>query len=99
MVIIDLITALMGVGMGFLAFLVVGGITGVCAWAFYPGAQSRQKSPQKLLTAAFMGFLTAFGASYLGQYTNFFQSGQMLEWFIVVIACSLLGGLYAALSK
>jgi uncharacterized membrane protein YeaQ/YmgE (transglycosylase-associated protein family) len=92
-------TALMGVGMGFLAFLVVGGITGACAWAFYPGAQSRQKSPQKLLTAAFMGFLTAFGASYLGQYTNFFQSGQMLEWFSAIVVSCLAGCLYAAASR
>jgi hypothetical protein len=99
MVIIDLMTVSMGVGMGFLAFLMVGGITGACAWTFYPGARSRQKSVLKLLTATFMGFLAAFGASYLGQYTNFFQSGQMLEWFSAITASSLAGGIYAALSK
>ena len=99
MVIIDLMTASMGAGMGFLAFLVIGGISGACAWGFYPGAKSRQKGLQKLLTAGFIGFLAAFAASYLGQYTNFFQSGQMLEWLCAIIASCLSGGIYAALTS
>ena len=99
MVIIDLMTVSMGVGMGFLAFLVIGGISGACAWGFYPGAKSRQKGLQKLLTAAFIGFLAAFAASYLGQYSNSFQSGQMLEWLTAIIASCLSGGIYAALNK
>ena len=99
MVIIDLMTASMGVGMGFLAFLVIGGISGACAWGFYPGAKSRQKGLQKLLTAGFIGFLAAFAASYLGQYSNSFQSGQMLEWLTAIIASCLSGGIYAALNK
>jgi len=99
MVIIDLMTASMGVGMGFLAFLVIGGISGTCAWGFYPGTKSRQKGLHKLLTAGFIGFLAAFAASYLGQYTNFFQSGQMLEWLSAIIASCLSGGIYAALTS
>ena len=99
MVIIDLMTALMGAGMGFLAFLVIGGISGACAWGFYPGTKSRQKGLHKLLTAGFIGFLAAFAASYLGQYTNFFQSGQMLEWLSAIIASCLSGGIYAALTS
>ena len=99
MAIIDLMAALMGVSMGFLAFLVIGGISGACAWGFYPGAKSRQKGLQKLLTAGFIGFLAAFAASYLGQYTNFFQSGQMLEWLSALIASCLSGGIYAALTS
>ena len=99
MVIIDLMTALMGAGMGFLAFLVIGGISGACAWGFYPGTKSRQKGFHKLLTAGFIGFLAAFAASYLGQYTNFFQSGQMLEWLCAIIASCLSGGIYAALTS
>jgi len=99
MVIIDLMTASMGVGMGFLAFVVIGGISGACAWGFYPSAKSRQKGLQKLLTAAFIGFLAAFAASYLGQYSNSFQSGQMLEWLTAIIASCLSGGIYAALNK
>ena len=99
MVIIDLMTALMGAGMGFLAFLVIGGISGACAWGFYPGTKSRQKGLHKLLTAGFIGFLAAFAASYLGQYTNFFQAGQMLEWLSAIIASCLSGGIYAALTS
>jgi len=99
MVIIDLMTASMGVGMGFLAFLVIGGISGACAWGFYPGTKSRQKGLHKLLTAGFIGFLAAFAASYLGQYTNFFQAGQMLEWLSAIIASCLSGGIYAALTS
>ena len=99
MVIIDLMTALMGAGMGFLAFLVIGGISGACAWGFYPGAKSRQKSLQKLLTAGFIGFLAAFAASYLGQYGNFFQAGQMLEWLSAIIVSCLAGCLYAVVSR
>ena len=99
MVIIDLMTASMGVGMGFLAFLVIGGISGACAWGFYPGTKSRQKGLHKLLIAGFIGFLAAFAASYLGQYTNFFQSGQMLEWLSAIIASCLSGGIYAALTS
>ena len=99
MVIIDLMTASMGVGMGFLAFLVIGGISGACAWGFYPGTKSRQKGFHKLLTAGFIGFLAAFAASYLGQYTNFFQSGQMLEWLSAIIVSCLAGCLYAVVSR
>ena len=99
MVIIDLMTALMGAGMGFLAFLVIGGISGACAWGFYPGAKSRQKGLHKLLTAGFIGFLAAFAASYLGQYSNSFQSGQMLEWLSAIIVSCLAGCLYALVSR
>ena len=99
MVIIDLMTASMGVGMGFLAFLVIGGISGACAWELYPGVKSRQKGLQKLLTAGFIGFLAAFAASYLGQYTNFFQAGQMLEWLSAIIVSCLAGCVYAVVSR
>ncbi len=99
MVIIDLMTALMEVGMGFLAFVVIGGISGACAWGLYPGVKSSEKGLKKLLMAAFIGFLAALGASYVGQYTNSFQSGQMLEWLSAIIASCLSGAIYAALYK
>jgi len=99
MTIIDLMTALTGVGMGLLAFLVIGGITGACAWGFFPSTKSRPKSFQKLITAAFIGFLAALGSSYLGQFTNSFQSGQILEWLSAILASCLVGAIYAALSK
>lgn len=85
--------------MGFLAFLVIGGISSACAWGFYPGATLRQKGLKKLLTAALIGFLAALGASYLGQFTNSFQSGQMLEWLSAIIASCTVGAIYAALSQ
>jgi uncharacterized membrane protein YeaQ/YmgE (transglycosylase-associated protein family) len=98
MVIIDLMTGLMGVRMGFLAFLVIGGISGASAWIFYPGKTGRPKLG-KFLFAAFTGFLAAAASSYLGQYLGFFQSGQMLEWISAIFASCLLGCLYTALSK
>ena len=99
MVIIDLMTALMGVEMGFLAFLVIGSISGACAWGVYPRLKSQQKSIQKLLIAAFIGFAAAFASSYLGQFTDSFQSGQMLEWLSAIIASCLAGYLYAVVAR
>jgi uncharacterized membrane protein YeaQ/YmgE (transglycosylase-associated protein family) len=96
MVIIDLMTASLGVRMGFLAFLFIGGISGASALALFPG--SCQKTLSKLIAAAFIGFLAAFVVSYLGQFTSVFQSGQMLEWFSTILAASLAGGIYAAFS-
>ena len=98
MVIIELMTALMGVSMGFLAFLVIGGISGASAWIFYPG---RFNGPgrRKLLLAAFLGFITALASSYLGQYLGIFQSGQMLEWLSAIFASCLAGCIFTALAK
>jgi uncharacterized membrane protein YeaQ/YmgE (transglycosylase-associated protein family) len=98
MVIIDLMTALMGVSMGFLAFLVIGGISGASAWIFYPG-KSNGRGLRKLLLAAFLGFIAALASSYLGQYFAIFQSGQMLEWLSAIFASCLTGCVYTALAK
>jgi uncharacterized membrane protein YeaQ/YmgE (transglycosylase-associated protein family) len=98
MAIIDLMTALMGVSMGFLAFLVIGGISGASAWIFYPG-QSKRPKPVKLLLAMFLGFITAFISSYLGQYLGFFQSGQMLEWMSAIFAACLVGCIFTTLAN
>ena len=98
MVIIDLMTALMGVTMGFLAFLLIGGISGASAWIFYPG-QSNGSNPGKFLVAAFLGFLAAAASSYFGQYIGFFQSGQMLEWLSAIFASCLTGCVFTALAK
>ena len=88
MVIIDLMTVLMGVSMGFLAF----------AWIFYPGQANRPKLA-KLLLAAFLGFIAALVSSYLGQYLGFFQAGQMLEWLSAIFASCLIGCIFTALAK
>jgi uncharacterized membrane protein YeaQ/YmgE (transglycosylase-associated protein family) len=98
MVIIDLMTTLMGVSMGFLAFLVIGGISGASTWIFYPG-KSSGPGLIKLLLAVFLGFIAALASSYLGQYFGLFQSGQMLEWLSAIFASCLAGCIYTALAK
>ena len=96
MVIIDLMAATMGVAMGFLAFLVIGGLTGVFAMAFYPGQGKPKPKTKKFLIAALIGFLAALVSSCLGQFIGLFQSGQMLEWLSAIVASCLVGCLYAA---
>lgn len=99
MVIIDLMAAIMGVAMGFLAFLVIGGLTGVFALAFYPGERKARPKAKEFLMAALIGFIAALASSYIGQFTGFFQSGQMLEWLIAIAASCLAGVLYASTDK
>jgi multisubunit Na+/H+ antiporter MnhB subunit len=99
MVIIDLMAATMEVAMGFLAFLVIGSLTGVCALVFYPGERKSKPKAKKFLTAALIGFLAALASSYGGQFTGLFQSGQMLEWLSAIGASCLTGVLYAGLAK
>jgi uncharacterized membrane protein YeaQ/YmgE (transglycosylase-associated protein family) len=99
MVIIDLMSATMGVAMGFLAFLVIGGLSGVFAWVFYPGARSGKPKAKKLLMVAIIGFLAAVASSYIGQFAGLFQSGQMLEWLSAIVTSCLVGCLYAAVSR
>jgi uncharacterized membrane protein YeaQ/YmgE (transglycosylase-associated protein family) len=99
MVIIDLIVATMGVAMGFLAFLVIGGLTGVCAFAFYPRDRKSKPKVKKFLMAALVGFVAALASSYTGQYLGLFQSGQMLEWLSAIFVSSLAGCLYVAVSR
>ena len=84
--------------MGFLAFLVIGGISGASAWIFYP-SQSIGQKPVKLLLAVFLGFIAAFFSSFLGQYLGFFQSGQMLEWLSAIFAACLAACIFTALAK
>ena len=84
--------------MGFLAFLVIGGISGASAWIFYP-VKSKGPGLRKLLLAAFLGFIAALASSYLGQYFGIFQSGQMLEWLSAIFASCLTGCIFTALAK
>ena len=99
MVIIELMTAFMGVTMGFLAFLLIGGVSGASAWIFYPGTSSQSPNPQRLLLTVLLGFIAAAASSYLGQYLGFFQSGQMLEWLCAIFASCLVGCIFTALAK
>ena len=98
MVIIDLMTSLMGVRMGFLAFMLIGGMTGASTWIFYPGRFGGVR-PGKLLAAALVGILAALASSYIGQLMDFFQSGQMLEWLTAILAACLAGIVFTALAK
>jgi len=84
--------------MGFLAFLVIGGISGVSAWIFYPGASSGIR-PVRILIAFLLGFLAAAASSCLGQYWDLFQSGQILEWASAILASCAVGCLFTALAK
>jgi len=98
MAIIDLMAALMGVSMGFLAFLVIGGISGVSAWIFYPGVSYGVK-PGRILTAFLLGSIAAAASSYAGQYWDLFQSGQILEWASAIFAACVVGCVFTALAK
>ncbi|MBU3581178.1 hypothetical protein ICN19_03990 [Polynucleobacter sp. AP-Capit-er-40B-B4] len=84
--------------MGFLAFLVIGGISGVSAWIFYPGP-SQGLRPGKILLAFLLGVTAAAGSSFLGQYWGFFQSGQILEWASAIFASCAVACLFTALAK
>ena len=99
MVIIDLMSATMGVAMGFLAFLVIGGLTGVSALVFYPGKRQSKPNIKKFLMAALIGFVAALVSSYGGQYLGLFQSGQMLEWISAIFAACLAVCIFAVLAK
>jgi hypothetical protein len=46
-----------------------------------------------------IGSLAALASAYVGQFTGFFQSGQMLEWFSAIFASCVATCLYAALTK
>ena len=82
--------------MGFLAFLVVGGLSGAFAWVFYPRAKIAKRQLKKILLAIAIGFIAALTSSYAGQFVGLFQSGQMLEWLSVIVASSMAGCCYAA---
>ncbi|WP_251368493.1 MULTISPECIES: hypothetical protein [unclassified Polynucleobacter] len=98
MAIIDLMAALMGVSMGFLAFLVIGGVSGVSAGIFYPGA-SGGVNPGRILMTFLLGSIAAAASSYAGQYWDLFQSGQILEWASAIFAACAVGCVFAALAK
>lgn len=84
--------------MGFLAFLLIGGISGVSAWIFYPGA-SYGVRPGRMLVVFLLGFLAAAASSYLGQYWGLFQSGQILEWASAIFTSCAVACVFTALAK
>lgn len=85
--------------MGFLAFLVIGGVSGAFAWVFYPRVKIAKLKLKKILLAIVIGFTAALTSSYAGQFVGLFQSGQMLEWLSAIVASCLTGCLYAVVSR
>jgi uncharacterized membrane protein YeaQ/YmgE (transglycosylase-associated protein family) len=85
--------------MGFLAFLVIGGLSGLFALVFYPRAKRVKLQLKKILVVTLIGFIAALASSYMGQFVGLFQSGQMLEWLSAIVASCLAGSIYAGLAK
>jgi uncharacterized membrane protein YeaQ/YmgE (transglycosylase-associated protein family) len=90
---------LMGMRMGFLAFLLIGSAVGWSAYYFYPG-RSRQKRGLLGLSGLFLvGFLGAAAGSYGGQALGLFQSGQIAEWLTAIGSAWLAGLLLTVIRK
>jgi len=78
--------------MGFLAYLLVGGIVGAATSHYFPGFSPRNKTKssskrakQAYLWGILLGILGAMLASFGGQIIGLFTSGQMLEWASAVL--------------
>jgi uncharacterized membrane protein YeaQ/YmgE (transglycosylase-associated protein family) len=87
--------------MGFLAYLLVGGIVGAAASYYFPGFSPRNKSKYNpkigkwvYFWSLLLGILGASLASFGGQLTGLFTSGQMLEWGSAVLGAFVLPQLY-----
>ena len=87
--------------MGFLAYLLVGGIVGAAACYYFPGFSPRNKAkssrkPTKwvYLWGILLGVMGAILASYGGQIIGLFTSGQMSEWASAVLGAFVLPQLY-----
>ena len=78
--------------MGFLVYLLVGGIVGAATSHYFPGFSPRNKTKssskrvkQVYLWGILLGILGAMLASFGGQIIGLFTSGQMLEWASAVL--------------
>ena len=92
--------------MGFLAYLLVGGIVGAATSHYFPGFTPRNKyagrlkrSKSVLLWTICLGVLGAATASYSGQMTGLFTSGQMLEWGGAILGAFSLSQIYLLLRR
>ncbi len=87
--------------MGFWAYLLVGGIVGIAAGYYFPGFSPRNKTKSGPKTGKWvyfwsllLGILGAGLASFGGQLTGLFTSGQMSEWGSAILGAFVLPQLY-----
>jgi len=90
--------------MGFLAYFVIGGLVGWAAAYYFPGFSPRNKALKKqkktkttYLLSVILGVIGAIAASFGGQMTGLFTSGQMMEWGSAVLGAFLLNLLFLVL--
>ncbi len=83
--------------MGFLAYLLLGGLMGWAAAHYFPGFSPRNKGTKRgkrtkatYLWSMFFGILGTAFASYGGQAAGLFTAGQMLEWGSAIVGGFLL---------
>ena len=92
--------------MGFLGYLLVGGIVGAATSHYFPGFSPRNKTKssskrakQAYLWGILLGILGAMLASFGGQIIGLFTSGQMLEWASAVLGAFLISHVFFLLKK
>lgn len=85
--------------MGFLAFLLIGGAVAWSAFWLYPSQSNRKCTSSRLFSLVLSGFLAAALVSYAGQAVGLFQSGQIAEWFTVIVGAWLAGFLMTVVRK
>ena len=92
--------------MGFLAYLLVGGIVGVAASYYFPGfsprnkvKSSRKREKWAYLWSILLGVLGAILASYGGKIMGLCTSGQMSEWASAVLGAFLISQVFFLLKE
>lgn len=92
--------------MGFLAYLLIGGIVGWAANHYFHGVSPRNKGAARIKRTKssylWTGTLGAFGAliaSYGGQIAGLFTAGQMLEWGSAILGAFVLSHTYLLLRR
>ena len=90
--------------MGFLAYFVIGGLVGWAAAYYFPGFSPRNKALKKqkrtkstYFLSVILGVIGAIAASFGGQMSGLFTSGQMMEWGSAVLGAFLLNLLFLVL--
>ena len=86
--------------MGFLAYLLVGGMVGAATSHYFPGFSPRNKTKsnskgakQAYFWGSLLGILGAILASFGGQMIGLFTSGRMLEWASAVLGAFVLSSI------